>query len=143
VEETTGRGCKRSTAPWCRTARCSAALRPRPSAAVTASRAITEAAQSRLTFIHGAREDLRKETYEHAQVHAELSRFFLALEPDADWADLADATTLEIESDLEVILRTMRADGLERSFRIDMSQPGRPFSVVKVFVPEARLTIPI
>ncbi len=110
--------------------------------AVAASRAITEAAQSRLTFIHGAREDLRKESYERGEVHVRLFEFFDRLRPDASWDDLADHSSDDLEADLARLLGTMQEDGLQRALRVDMTPAAVPFHVVKVIVPGAQLRIP-
>ena len=48
--------------------------------------AITEAAQSRLTYIHGAREDLLPETYRFTDSHRRLERFFSRMPATEPWA---------------------------------------------------------
>lgn len=112
------------------------------SPSVAASRAITEAAQSRLTFIHGSREDLSVENYESGPVHARLYRFFDRLDPTAAWETLADLSHADLEADLSRVLQTMPGLGLPRAHGIDMSHAASPIFVVKVVVPEALSTIP-
>ena len=109
---------------------------------VAAARAITEAAQSRLTYIHGAREDLRKESYQRGAVHPRLFDFFAALEADTAWEELVDASGDTLEDDLALLLDSIRENGLGRVYRIDLSHDDTPFSVVKVLIPRALLTIP-
>ena len=109
---------------------------------VAAARAITEAAQSRLTYIHGAREDLRKESYQRGAVHTRLFDFFAALEADTAWEELVDASGDTLEDDLALLLDSIRENGLGRVYRIDLSHDDTPFSVVKVLIPRALLTIP-
>jgi ribosomal protein S12 methylthiotransferase accessory factor len=110
---------------------------------VAATRAITEAAQSRLTFIHGAREDLREESYHPEARHDRLFRFFAGLEPDTAWDELLDGSSDTLEGDLALLLASMRDQGLPTAYRIDLSHDDTPFSVVKVVVPGTRLTIPV
>ncbi len=105
---------------------------------VAATRAITEAAQSRLAFIHGAREDLRAQSYERSAVHDRLLDFFAGVEPDTDWAEVTDSSTESLDDDLASVLAAMNRHGLNRAFRIDLSFAELPFCVVKTIVPGSR-----
>jgi ribosomal protein S12 methylthiotransferase accessory factor len=105
---------------------------------VAATRAITEAAQSRLAFIHGARDDLRMEQYRRAPTHERVLEFFSDLEPDTDWDDLDEQASEDLDEDLARVLGTMKANGLPRAFRIDMSVADVPYHVVKLIVPRTR-----
>lgn len=105
---------------------------------VAATRAITEAAQSRLAFIHGAREDLKLESYRRAPAHDRVLDFFSDLEPDTDWEDLDEEASVDLDTDLAHLLDVMREHGLARAIRIDMSFPELPYHVVKVIVPGTR-----
>jgi len=106
---------------------------------VAASRAITEAAQSRLTFIHGSREDLAPRAYQDPAHKQRLYDFFSGFTPDTPWTELADASTGEIEADLAAILATMADEGLGPFHRVIMSEPELPIAVVKVLVGEAKI----
>ncbi len=105
---------------------------------VAATRAITEAAQARLTFIHGSREDLRKDQYQRSAAQARVVAVIGKLEPNAGWEELTDWSTDQLETDLQAVLATMRGHGLARAYCVDMSPPEMPFAVAKVWAPEAR-----
>jgi ribosomal protein S12 methylthiotransferase accessory factor len=105
---------------------------------VAATRAITEAAQARLTFIHGSREDLRKDQYQRSAAQARVVAVMGKLEPNARWDELTDWSTDELETDLQAVLATMRGNGLVRAYCVDMSLPEMPFAVAKVWAPETR-----
>src|SRR3546814_5735653 len=70
--------------------------------AVAACRAITEAAQSRLTFIHGAREDLSPASYRFDPAHRRVFAFFDGLRGDLPWPSLASAATGDLGDDLRL-----------------------------------------
>jgi ribosomal protein S12 methylthiotransferase accessory factor len=107
------------------------------SPATAAIRAITEAAQSRLTFIHGAREDLATDSYGHDASHDRLIDFFAGLEPSLDWRDLPDRATGEVAGDRR-LLATMLADApLGDAFTVDLTRADIGISVAKTVIPGA------
>lgn len=108
------------------------------SPAVAAVRAITEAAQSRLTFIHGSREDLPAQAYRGGRPHAELTAFFAGLVADTPWCELDDHASEDLAEDLARALATLRSLRLHDAFAVDLSQPGADIHVAKVLVPGAR-----
>jgi ribosomal protein S12 methylthiotransferase accessory factor len=108
------------------------------SPAVAAVRAITEAAQARLTFIHGSREDLPAQAYRGGRLHAELVAFFSGLAPDTRWAELADRATADLATDHARALEALRGLGLPDAYAVDLSQPGAAIHVAKTLVPGAR-----
>jgi len=108
---------------------------------VAAARAITEAAQSRLTFIHGSREDLEREAYRGR--HETLYDLFGALVGDHLWSDLADVSTLDFDTDLRLVLQTMEEFGLDRVYRCTLTPNDCDYTVVKVAVCETRMDFPL
>jgi ribosomal protein S12 methylthiotransferase accessory factor len=108
------------------------------SPSVAATRAITEAAQSRLTFIHGSREDLTEDAYRGGDHHAELIAFFSGLAPDTGWDELEDRSTDDLVRDHAQVLAGLRTMGLPTAFAVDLSQPGVDIAVAKLLVPGAR-----
>jgi ribosomal protein S12 methylthiotransferase accessory factor len=110
---------------------------------VAAARALTEAAQSRLTFIHGAREDLLTKMHQvtHDQVHP-VYQFFDSLEPNTTWAALDRQPALAVEWNLEANLRQLIAAlvhaGYDRLVRFDLTRPEIGIPVAKVIVPGLR-----
>ena len=108
---------------------------------VAAIRAITEAAQSRLTFIHGSRDDLNEQTYEQSDHHRALVAYFTALEPDTTWDDIDDRASNDLGRDLALALADLRDLGYEHAFVADLSQGIAGVSTVKVLVPGTRVPV--
>jgi len=101
------------------------------SVAVAAIRAITEAAQSRATFIHGSREDLTPEAYEGN--NRKLFKFFDRIEGTADWRRLDERAADDLFQDYRRIVGQLAEAGYRNVFRVDMSQPRFQIPVVKVW----------
>jgi ribosomal protein S12 methylthiotransferase accessory factor len=102
---------------------------------VAAIRAITEAAQARLTFIHGSREDLTPEAYEFSAVHERLRSFFEIQRGDLAWSAIVDRSSRDLEQDLRTVLRDLRTAGHGDVYRIDLTNPRFGIPVVKMLVP--------
>jgi thiazole/oxazole-forming peptide maturase SagD family component len=109
-----------------------------PAREVALARALTEAAQARLTVISGLRDDFRADTYEqlldpnmlkairHCLSHSVPTRRF----PDVpDW----DGETLE--DDVEWELKSIRKAGMQRVVAVDLTKPEFGLPVVRVIVP--------
>lgn len=106
---------------------------------VAAIRAITEAAQSRLTFIHGSREDLNQSAYERGASHDALLAYFTQLAPGASWADLEDHASDDLLRDWKRVIAALGAMGYPAAYAADLSQDqGAGVSAVKVVIPGAR-----
>jgi ribosomal protein S12 methylthiotransferase accessory factor len=110
------------------------------SPSIAASRAITEAAQARLTFIHGSREDLTDELYASATTQNRLRDFFAQLRPSRRWPELADRSTPSLSEDLGLLLASLTAQGFHRILRVDLTRAPSHIPVVKVLVPGLRPT---
>jgi len=107
---------------------------------VAAARAVTEAAQARLTFIHGAREDRGRKPVDTAQaVHASPAyRYFERLQANAAWRDLPKAALHDETRDLRSVhdwaVGALRRAG-QRAWRFDLSRDDIGIAVVKVAAP--------
>lgn len=103
-----------------------------PDPAVALSRALTEAAQSRLTYISGARDDLPV----FAGPEAGLRVFDGFREPAGErrLADLPDLSTASVAADLAAVVQRLEEQGF-RAFWVDLSRPGFGVPVVAAFVP--------
>jgi ribosomal protein S12 methylthiotransferase accessory factor len=105
------------------------------SASVAATRAITEAAQSRLTFIHGAREDLHAGAYQATDSHRKSFAFFNALKTSTPWHSFADGATDDLFQDYRWVLEHLEAAGYRDIFRVNMTHPTLNIPVVRMVVP--------
>ena len=102
---------------------------------VAALRAITEAAQSRLTFIHGSREDLKSDSYEFDETHQHLGAYFRGQRGDLSWNEIVDHSSNDLCQDLETVLRGLLGAGYSRIYRVDLTNARFGIPVVKVLVP--------
>jgi ribosomal protein S12 methylthiotransferase accessory factor len=102
---------------------------------VAATRAITEAAQSRLTFIHGAREDLHEQTYNSDRAQANLFAVFDRLEGNADWGSLTDRSSDNLREDYENVVNSFAEAGYRKIYRVNLTRSPFHIPVVKVLVP--------
>jgi len=106
---------------------------------VAASRAITEAAQSRAVYIAGSRDDLFKQAHSHLR-QSDPQALIAALMRDGrsvDWPAGESEATDSFEGDVGVILARLAAAGLSSVIVHDLTGPDCPVSVLKVFVPGA------
>lgn len=113
-----------------------AGCHPDPVVAVT--RALTEAAQSRLAVINGAREDLNTQAYRrHASYEAmrEMLHAWSADRDEVDFATLPNDSTGTTAGDLERVLANLREAGLPLVLATELAPDDLPFSVTKVIVP--------
>jgi len=108
---------------------------------VAATRAITEAAQTRLTFIHGAREDLRRDAFQNppSAVYASLK----GVVADTIWRTLCDPSATDLSADYETLLEELDMHGLDEVIRIQLASPGNGIAVVKVAIIGSKLNFPL
>lgn len=129
------------SAPFATSSRVSAGFGSHLDPIIAASRAITEAAQTRLGNIHASREFLTMDMF--TADHDEFFELATGLEPDTVWSSLHDASTPTIAGDLERVLAQCRADGASRILRHTLTSPGHFVTVVKVQIPGARDDFPM
>jgi len=106
-------------------------------------RAVTEAAQARLTFIAGSRDDLYCRDYEGAQAPAliELLREeWERKQAGQRFERLPSGAGVTFEGDLKLLLGRLRAAGLGRIVAVDLTDDRFAIPVVRIVVPglEAR-----
>ncbi|MDX1631683.1 MAG: YcaO-like family protein, partial [Thermoanaerobaculia bacterium] len=104
------------------------------SPAVAASRALTEAAQSRLTYISGAREDVSFERPRWREVPADR---FRAPPPERSFSDLPDLASATVAGDLRTVLERLAVKGRE-AFAVPLRRPEIDLPVWFAFVPGLR-----
>ncbi|GLX99084.1 YcaO-like family protein [Herbidospora sp. NBRC 101105] len=109
---------------------------PCPSIAV--QRALTEAAQSRLITISGARDDVTRERYAQTTDTGgvtELRDAFRATLPHARPFTVTGADHDLLGDDLDWLLDRLAAAGLDQVAAVDLTRPSLGVPVVKVLVP--------
>jgi ribosomal protein S12 methylthiotransferase accessory factor len=105
------------------------------SPAVAATRAITEAAQSRLTFIHGAREDLiTKNSYSAADPSRGLYRLFDRIDGTTPWTAFDDDASDDLFADYARVLSLLQAAGFGDVYRVELTRAPFHIPVVSVHV---------
>jgi ribosomal protein S12 methylthiotransferase accessory factor len=104
------------------------------SPATAAMRAITEAVQSRMTFIGGARDDLVPEIFSQRADPATVAA--MDMPPSCTLSDLPILCTKSTEQSLQLVLEQLSRCGICDLFAVDMAPEWLPASVVKVFAPQ-------
>ena len=106
---------------------------------VALSRALTEAAQARLTVIAGSRDDNPPSAYAATQgmwsIEDSRSEMFAAPPARPFSAKANHQETDTFEGDLELMLGTLRAAGIDRAVVIDLTKDRIGIPVAKVVVP--------
>lgn len=109
--------------------------------AIAAIRAFTEAAQSRLGFIHGARDDLiRKPVHSASGVKdSPAFRYLTGLKPDTGWADATAPGGLNLPAEAEravpALVAAIAAAGCGPVLRFNLSVRGSDFAVSRIITP--------
>jgi ribosomal protein S12 methylthiotransferase accessory factor len=109
------------------------------SKSVALTRAIVEAAQTRLTMISGSRDDIFRCEYNQSRAEpAELSRFQELLQPKHTRRSFTPIPSLEKETfndDLDVLTQRLRFVGIRQFIVISLMEPNSTFQIVKVIIP--------
>ena len=109
-----------------------------PDRAIALIRALTEAAQTRLTYIAGIRDDLLPARYEEP-ANAEIADALVdALAQQSDplsFDDIADLAGDDLVQDLRGLLDRLRAAGIERVVAVDLTRADFAIPVVRVVIP--------
>jgi ribosomal protein S12 methylthiotransferase accessory factor len=109
------------------------------SISVAATRAITEAAQSRLTFIYGVSEELAEPLPpDRSQTYYKIYAYFDRLEGTVPWQNFSSLAGKNLSEDYDRVLRCLWEAGYENIFRVDLARSTFNIPVVKVIVPELR-----
>ncbi|SMH45216.1 YcaO-like family protein [Azospirillum agricola] len=105
---------------------------------IALSRALTEAAQSRLTFIAGARDDMPRTEYDRHLDPARHAQWKARIAGGVGLRDFTDCPTSAaptIEADLEHQLARLRACGIDEAVAVDLTKPEFGIPVVRMVVP--------
>lgn len=101
-------------------------------------RALTEAAQCRLTYIAGARDDSDRDIYEQARNRAVIERArqrLLEGRGSVRFDSIRDRSTPSLEGDVNVQLTALERAGIGQALVVDLSQRRFGVAVVRVIVP--------
>jgi YcaO-like protein with predicted kinase domain len=110
-----------------------------PTRQVALLRALTEAAQARLTGIAGSRDDVFRAVYEHNGNPDSLTHGRAQLAPGGPMRDYHDVPTFDgetFEADVAWELDRLRAVGVQRVIMVDLTRPEFGLPVVRVVIPE-------
>lgn len=112
---------------------------------IAATRAICEALQSRLSFIHGGRDDLLKRYQlfaempdeERADYAERLQREVSRQDKMIDFEEIQDSSDLatDLSSALELMLGLLEQNGIRRVLRVVFTSPDHPLQVLRVLAP--------
>lgn len=109
---------------------------------VSLLRALTEAAQSRLSVIGGAREDLDGQSDRRDSPYSDSRHCLDAWKGNREWRDFGklptDADHVSAEP-LPAVLDRLRNAGMPLVLAADLTPEGWPFSVAKVIIPGAEV----
>ena len=105
-----------------------------PDARVAVSRALTEAAQSRVGCIQGGREDLPNIVRERVEFDPDD---VFGVGPVAPFSAVTSFEHGRIDHDIEFLLRRLQREGLEQVVAVDLTRPELGVPVVKIIIPNA------
>ena len=109
-----------------------------PDRGVALARALTEAAQIRLTYIAGIRDDLPPSDYRESADEKLGAALLDAVSQAADGHSFCDVPSLDtddVAADLRWELERLRAIGVERIVAVDLTRPDFGIPVVRMVIP--------
>jgi ribosomal protein S12 methylthiotransferase accessory factor len=101
-------------------------------------RALTEAVQTRMTYISGARDDMTPDEFTAAAIAAKCGfarRLIAAGEPLRDFARCPHYDAEDFADDLALLLARLRGAGCGQVLAVDLGRPAIGIPVVRVVVP--------
>lgn len=109
-------------------------------------RALTEAAQSRLTHISGARDDMYRNSYliqqQSATNHESWNRILEKSQAVFDFSAAPSLETDTLEEDVALQIELLKAAGFEQAVMVDLTDPHMQIPVVKMIIPTAEYKHP-
>jgi YcaO-like protein with predicted kinase domain len=109
-----------------------------PDRAIALARALTEAAQTRLTYITGIRDDLLPVEYEEPPTADVVDALLDALREESEphrFHEVPTFTADDLSQDLRQELECLRSAGIARVVAIDLTRPDFGIPVVRVVIP--------
>jgi ribosomal protein S12 methylthiotransferase accessory factor len=109
---------------------------------IALSRAITEAVQSRLTYISGSRDDLKRHHYEEPaqqRVSEFANRLWENRIPARRFSEVPDGARRDFDSDLALLVEKVKAVGAQHVCVVDLTKKELGIPVVRLMVPGLEL----
>jgi YcaO-like protein with predicted kinase domain len=109
-----------------------------PDRAIALARALSEAAQTRLTYITGIRDDLLPLEYEEPPTADIVDALLDALRQESrphPFREIPSFTADDLHQDLEWELEGLRSAGITRVVTVDLTRPEFAIPVVRVVIP--------
>ena len=117
-----------------------------PLAEIAVTRAVCEAIQSRLTVIHGARDDLKPFLPHDANTRLDKGAVELAAmtrDPNVlSFSDIPDNPVRDVGEALALLVARLRDAGFARVLRVRLTPSELPLQVVKIIVPGLEIVNP-
>lgn len=110
-----------------------------PSRAIALSRTLTEAVQTRLTYISGARDDLIEDEFTLTGIERKARGARRLVGSGAPVRSFLECPTFELATlsgDLQMLLDRLASCGLDQVYSVDLSKKQVPASVVRIVVPQ-------
>jgi YcaO-like protein with predicted kinase domain len=100
-------------------------------------RAVTEAAQSRLTFISGARDDMPRAEYERYLGAEEYGKWHKSINHDGmkDYRRIRSVETATFDDDLALLLKELHNNGITEAIAVNLTKDEFSIPVTRVIVP--------
>jgi YcaO-like protein with predicted kinase domain len=109
-----------------------------PSARIALLRGLTEAAQVRMTYVVGSREDIQRSDYDRATLEGRARSARILMRPVASMLDFKSIASFEfpdLRTEVDWIVERLRAGGIRQVVTIDLTRPEFGVPVVRVVVP--------
>lgn len=109
-----------------------------PDRAIALARALTEAAQTRLTYITGIRDDLLPSEYEELPTSDIVDALLDALCEESEPNSFREISTFaadDLRQDVQWELQRLRSAGIKRVVAVDLTRPDFEIPVVRVVIP--------
>ena len=109
-----------------------------PNRQIALARAVTEAAQARLTIIAGSRDDFWRDAYDEwldPDRAKKLIRVLEAVSPTRNFADAPNFDGEDFEDDIGWELESLKQAGMQQVVVVDLTKPSFGLPVARVIVP--------
>jgi ribosomal protein S12 methylthiotransferase accessory factor len=121
--------------PFSNSSRVNVGYGTHASTEVAAIRAVTEGAQARLTYIHGAREDVPDQAYFSSEPQERLFASFDQLPGVTAWSSFPDVSQDDLLQEYQYVIGQLAQVGFREIFCANLSRAPYHLPVVKLIIP--------